>query len=336
MTDRQDSFDLHAAPMRIGLLRLRVRDLDAVARFYRDVIGLSLLQEGPATKVLGTSAAPLLELSGDPSLPPRDRRDAGLFHMAFLLPAREDLGRWLAFAGSNGIALPTPDDTASINPSGTTGTIFLAEGTAPITPDDTELVIDKLGYGGSNSPEGTAAPYPGSNSTPGSLNRTTFVDTDDNAADFAFNEQVTPQNSGDGGEPGPDPDPVEVTPETIKTMVDAFAKNYGVTQEMIEKKLGKRAESINASQLLHLRKIYQSLKDGISKPAAWFEVAPVEDAGEPKVSDLAVKKTAAKRAPAEKPKAEPQEDAAEDEPESDDESAADDDEEGAHGIFGGE
>src|SRR5690606_12102760 len=112
---------------------------------------------------------------------------------------------------------------------------------------------------------------------------------------------------------------VEVTPETIKTMVDAFAKNYGVTQEMIEKKLGKRAESINASQLLHLLKIYQSLKDGISKPAAWFEVAPVEDAGEPKVSDLSVKKPAAKKAPAEKPKAEPQEDAAEDEPESDDE-----------------
>ena len=114
--------------------------------------------------------------------------------------------------GGNGSPLPDPDDTAGINPSGTTGTIFLAEGTERISPDDTDLIIDKLGYGGSNSPEGTAAPYPGNNSAPGSLNRTDFVDTDDNAADFTFSEQVTPQNSGsDGGDPEPPPEPVEAT-----------------------------------------------------------------------------------------------------------------------------
>lgn len=112
--------------------------------------------------------------------------------------------------GGSGEALPTPDHTAGFAPSGTTGTIFLAESTSAINPDRTDLVIDKLGYGGSNSPEGTAAPYPGRNSDPGSLNRTDFVDTDNNAADFTFSAEVTPQNSGDGGT-DPEPDPVEVT-----------------------------------------------------------------------------------------------------------------------------
>lgn len=105
MTTRQDSFELEAAPMRIGLLRLGVRDLDAVSRFYRDIIGLAVLREDAAATVLGTPAGALLELSGDPGLRPRDRREAGLFHMAFLLPGREDLGRWLAFASSKGTAL---------------------------------------------------------------------------------------------------------------------------------------------------------------------------------------------------------------------------------------
>lgn len=65
---------------------------------------------------------------------------------------------------------------------------------------------------------------------------------------------------------------VVVTPETIRSMLDSFEEKYKVTQEAIEKRLGKRAEAINASQLLNLRKIFQSLKDGISKPSDWFEL----------------------------------------------------------------
>ena len=105
MSASQDNFDFHSAPMRIGRMRLGVRDLATVSRFYQDVIGLSVLSQDEAATVLGTAAGPLLELAGDPSLQPRDRSDAGLFHVAFLLPAREDLGRWLAFASGKGVAL---------------------------------------------------------------------------------------------------------------------------------------------------------------------------------------------------------------------------------------
>lgn len=138
----------------------------------------------------------------------------------------------------NGESLPTPDLVSTINPSGTTGTIFLAETTTATSPDNLDLVIDKLGYGGSNSPEGTAAAYPGGNSTPGSLNRTNYVDTDDNAADFTFSEQVTPQNSGgDGGDPdpGPDPEPVELTIAEIQGTGSAtpYAGQEVITQGVV-------------------------------------------------------------------------------------------------------
>lgn len=110
MTARQDSFNMHAAPMRVGHLRLRVRDLAAVSRFYQEVLGLTVLRDQDGRVVLGTAATPLLELNGDPALRPRNPRDAGLFHMAFLLPGRADLARWLAFASAEGVALQGASD----------------------------------------------------------------------------------------------------------------------------------------------------------------------------------------------------------------------------------
>lgn len=105
MTATQHNFDLRAAPMAIGRVRLRVRDLGGVAGFYRDAIGLDPLRDEPGVITLGTAGRPLLELVGDPALRARDRRDASLFHTAFRLPGRADLARWLAFAGAQGVAL---------------------------------------------------------------------------------------------------------------------------------------------------------------------------------------------------------------------------------------
>ena len=110
MTTHPDIFDHKNAPLRIGRVRLKVRDLDKVAGFYEQVLGLTRLAEGDDLVTLGTSATPLLELAGDPALTPRNRRDAGLFHTAFLLPSRADLGRWLAFAVANRIPLQGASD----------------------------------------------------------------------------------------------------------------------------------------------------------------------------------------------------------------------------------
>lgn len=96
MNNRTEFFDISAAPMRIGTVRLKVRDLEAISTFYQAVLGLSPIETGDHRVTLGTRATPLLELRGDAALLPHDPRQAGLFHTAFLMPSRADLAHWLA------------------------------------------------------------------------------------------------------------------------------------------------------------------------------------------------------------------------------------------------
>lgn len=64
---------------------------------------------------------------------------------------------------------------------------------------------------------------------------------------------------------------VDVSKEGIKKMVDTFKDKFGVTQEQIEEFFGCRAEAINGPQIVRLRGIYSSLKDGMSVPEDWFK-----------------------------------------------------------------
>lgn len=64
---------------------------------------------------------------------------------------------------------------------------------------------------------------------------------------------------------------IEVTPARIEDMIGKFA-TFGVTKEMIEKRVQRRVASITPALFLNLGKIYNSLKDGMSKPADWFDV----------------------------------------------------------------
>jgi hypothetical protein len=63
----------------------------------------------------------------------------------------------------------------------------------------------------------------------------------------------------------------DTSPDALKKLVDAFTV-YSVTKEQIEKRIQRHLDSITAAQLVQLRKIYNSLKDGMSGPADWFEV----------------------------------------------------------------
>src|SRR5574343_475182 len=62
----------------------------------------------------------------------------------------------------------------------------------------------------------------------------------------------------------------DTSPESIRKMVDAFA-TFGVSKEQVERRIQRRLESITPAQVIVLRKIYNSLKDGRSAPADWFE-----------------------------------------------------------------
>ncbi len=66
----------------------------------------------------------------------------------------------------------------------------------------------------------------------------------------------------------------DITPEKIKSMLEKFS-DFGVTKEQLEKKIQRRIDGITPALMVSLGKIYNSLKDGMSKPADWFEaVAP--------------------------------------------------------------
>ena len=107
-------FDMQAAPLRVGRVRLRVRDLARVSDFYQGLLGLRTLDQGAGWAVLGAPGPdgprPLLELAGDARLAPLDRRQAGLFHTAFLMPTRPDLGRWLGHAAQSKVRLEGASD----------------------------------------------------------------------------------------------------------------------------------------------------------------------------------------------------------------------------------
>jgi len=100
------------APFQVETVTLTVHDLEEVARFYREVIGLSSLCADGETATLGASDRPLLNLRRDAAASPATPGEAGLFHVAFLLPSRGDLGAWLAHAWARGIQLEGAADHA--------------------------------------------------------------------------------------------------------------------------------------------------------------------------------------------------------------------------------
>ncbi len=99
-----------SAPMRIGTIALTVRDLDAVSRFYQQVIGLALVESGVGLVRLGVGETVLLELRHDPAAPLASPRAAGLFHTAFLVPDRTDLAQWLLHTAEQRVPLQGASD----------------------------------------------------------------------------------------------------------------------------------------------------------------------------------------------------------------------------------
>jgi catechol 2,3-dioxygenase len=88
-------------PIHVGGVGLVVRDLDRVATFYREVLGLTLIAGGPAKVLLGAGDTGFLELTQQDGIALDDGRSAGLYHTAFLMPTRADLARWVMHIANN-------------------------------------------------------------------------------------------------------------------------------------------------------------------------------------------------------------------------------------------
>lgn len=67
----------------------------------------------------------------------------------------------------------------------------------------------------------------------------------------------------------------DVTPERIAKLLESFAA-YGVTRAHIEKRLQRDIGAMTPAQLVQLGKVFNSLRDGMSKPDEWFDIEPAQ------------------------------------------------------------
>ena len=81
---------------RMSQVALDVADLDAMTRFYTDVLLLEPLGQSAGTATLGRDGRELVTLRHRPDLPRGQRRSAGLFHTALLQPDQQALATVLA------------------------------------------------------------------------------------------------------------------------------------------------------------------------------------------------------------------------------------------------
>ncbi|MFN3672348.1 MAG: VOC family protein [Bosea sp. (in: a-proteobacteria)] len=99
--------EAHDAPVHIGAVDLRVRDLPTMTGFYHDGVGLAVLEHTPEQVTLGVDGVGLVRLLAGATRP---ASQAGLFHLALLLPSRAALANWLAHAAKSRIALEGASD----------------------------------------------------------------------------------------------------------------------------------------------------------------------------------------------------------------------------------
>ncbi|MDL5350046.1 VOC family protein [Microbacterium sp. zg-YB36] len=94
MTTHTEERHLNAATS-MGAVTLRVSDLESMSGYYANAFAMAPIQERTrgreVHRVLGLGETPLVRLVHTPGLPAADRRQAGLFHTAFLFDDAEGL-----------------------------------------------------------------------------------------------------------------------------------------------------------------------------------------------------------------------------------------------------
>jgi catechol 2,3-dioxygenase len=88
----------------LGAVHLTVSDLAASLAYYRETVGLDVLETDGAVARVGAGGRQLLVLVEEPGARPAYGH-TGLYHFALLLPQRTDLARWLAHAARTRAAL---------------------------------------------------------------------------------------------------------------------------------------------------------------------------------------------------------------------------------------
>jgi len=97
-------------PLHIGAVGLIARDLDLLAGYYENLLGLTVIERTPKVAKLGVGGVTLIEIEHRPNAKPDDPRTAGLYHTAFLMPTRADLARWILNTAKNRVPITGASD----------------------------------------------------------------------------------------------------------------------------------------------------------------------------------------------------------------------------------
>src|SRR3954453_22174846 len=88
----------------LGPVQLTVSDLERSLEYYRQAVGLEVLDREDGHASLGVTGRALLELVEQRGAKPGSGY-TGLYHFALLVPRRTDLARWLAHAARDRVPL---------------------------------------------------------------------------------------------------------------------------------------------------------------------------------------------------------------------------------------
>jgi catechol 2,3-dioxygenase len=88
----------------LGPVHVTVADLERSLAFYRDAVGLEVIERAGGTASVGVGERQLIVAVEEPGARP-GAGYTGLYHVALLLPQRADLARWLAHAARDRVPL---------------------------------------------------------------------------------------------------------------------------------------------------------------------------------------------------------------------------------------
>ena len=97
-------------PIHVARVGLKARDAEQLSAYYKALLGFEVIGRSGNRIALGAGGRELLEIEGSAALKLEDPRSAGLYHTAFLLPARSDLARWTRHALENRIPIDGASD----------------------------------------------------------------------------------------------------------------------------------------------------------------------------------------------------------------------------------
>lgn len=84
--------------------------------------------------------------------------------------------------------------------------------------------------------------------------------------------------------------------DIVREMAEIFKSEFSVPLEAIEKYIGCKSEAFSMNDLVRLKKVYRSLKDGMAKREDYFDIGlPKEEAAAGDVQDPFAKKETAKK-----------------------------------------